>query len=190
MPSLNCADGFDPCTSMAPAWGALKPKSAIATQALLTKLDRIMLSSLRSSIASRLIAQTSADAKDPAEATIKSRRLPSLSAKRGQTHGGSPGATTRVVKKSNAQTWKPGHCSVGEPIVAALAERGDAVHRASVRTPVYRRAMGRVYLSVPGLNVRILASVRDRRSTQVRSAAIPAFSASARLKRARSGERR
>src|ERR1700679_2273507 len=42
MPSLNCADGLDPCNSMAPAWGALKPRSAIATQALLTKLDRIM----------------------------------------------------------------------------------------------------------------------------------------------------
>src|ERR1700727_575068 len=42
MPSLNCADGLDPCNSMAPAWRALKPRSAIATQALLTKLDRIM----------------------------------------------------------------------------------------------------------------------------------------------------
>ena len=33
------------------------------------------------------------------------------------------------------------------PIVAALAERGDAVQRASGRTPVYRRAMDRVYKS-------------------------------------------
>src|ERR1700722_10841870 len=42
MPSFNCADGLEPCNSIAPACGALKPKSAIATQALLTKLDRIM----------------------------------------------------------------------------------------------------------------------------------------------------
>jgi hypothetical protein len=33
---------LDPCISIAPACGGLKPESAIATQALLTKLDRIM----------------------------------------------------------------------------------------------------------------------------------------------------
>src|ERR1700677_208834 len=99
MPSLNCADGFDPCTSMAPGWCALKPRGAIATQALLTKLDRIMLSSLRSSIASRLIAQTGADAKDPAEVTtINARHSSSPSANQGQPHGGSHGSGTRVVK--------------------------------------------------------------------------------------------
>src|SRR5580693_588313 len=62
---------------MAPACGGLKPESAIATQALLTKLDRIIIFLLaRPCAAPRIIAQTNGKAKTETRARAPELAIP------------------------------------------------------------------------------------------------------------------